>query len=163
GTPGPLRTARRPGHSLQLRVLEQAVVAVLTPDAGVLVAAEGAPEMWPAGAAVDADRPGLQLLGDLVGPHRIGMPDRRRQAVPAVVGDLDALLLAVERDRHADGPEDLVLGDSHGVGHVRKEGGLEEEPSVHIGRAAAAAGQAGALGRARGDVALDPLPLRLAD
>src|SRR5437764_10084569 len=38
-----LRTARRPGDGLQLRVLEQAVVAVLATDAGVLVAAEWAP------------------------------------------------------------------------------------------------------------------------
>src|SRR5438309_4286243 len=81
-----LGTAGRPGNGLQLRVLEQAVVAVFTADAGVLVAAEWAPEMWPAGTAVDADRPGLQFLGDLVGAHRIGVPDGGRQPVAAVVG-----------------------------------------------------------------------------
>src|SRR5207302_11045090 len=55
GMPGPLRPPRRLGDGLQLRVLQQSVVAVLTPDAGVLVAAEATPQMGAAGAAVDAD------------------------------------------------------------------------------------------------------------
>src|SRR5437763_3942105 len=74
-------TARRPGDGLQLRVLEHSVVAVLAADAGMLVAAEGSPEVRPARAAVDRHRSRLHLLGDLVGAHGIGMPDRCRQPV----------------------------------------------------------------------------------
>src|SRR5947199_10716502 len=124
-TPNHSRTAGRPGDGLQLRVLEEPVVPVLTADAGVLVAAEGAPQMRAASAAVEADRSRLHLLGDLVGAHGVGVPDRRGESVPAVIGDADPLLLAVEANHDADGPEALVLGNRPRAGDVGEGRGLE--------------------------------------
>src|SRR3954451_10361722 len=69
-----LGAAGRPGHGLELGVLEQPVVAVLASDAGLLVAAERTPQVGTTAATVDAHGARLDLLRDLKGPDRIRVP-----------------------------------------------------------------------------------------
>ena len=89
--------------------------------------------------------------------------DASAQPVDRVVGQPHGILvLARVGDDGEHRPEDLLLGDAHVVG-ADEDGGLVEEALVEALRPLAPGQELGALFHARGDVALDPLALLLAD
>lgn len=75
------------------------------------------------------------------------------EAVAAVVGEGDGLVLVVEGDHGEDGTEDLLLGDAHAVVYAGEDGRLDEPASVV--RGLAAEGEPGAFALSDVDVVED--------
>src|SRR3546814_11990015 len=73
-------------HALGLEELLEAVHAVLAAVARLLVATEGSGRVER--PAVDLDLAGADLLGDLLGPLRVGAPHTPGEAVGRGVGDI---------------------------------------------------------------------------
>ena len=136
----------------------------LAADAGLLVAA-------PLGlrdvrvVVVDPDRAHPQPGRDALGLAGVLGPDRAGQAVLAVVGDPDGLVLAGERLDRQHRAEGLVLGDRHVAAAAVEDGGqVVEAVGVRrvVGRLAPAP-QHRALGQAGGDVRRDLVAVPGAD
>src|SRR5436305_1994960 len=106
----PTSSRRGPGNGLGLEVLLETVDAVLPPDAALLVAAERHVRAVGA-AAVDVDRAGADPLGHGERAVERCGEDAAGQAVVAVVGDPDCVVVVLERDDDEDGAEDLLLRD----------------------------------------------------
>ena len=73
---------------------------------------------------VDPDVAGLDVANHAVHASQIPGPHARGQAVAAVVGDGDRLVVGVERDDHCDGPEDLLAADPQRVVLGHEQGGF---------------------------------------
>ena len=72
-----------------------------------------------------------------------GRDDSAGQAVAAVVGDAHRVVVVVEGDHHEHRPEDLLLGDGHGVVDVGEQRRLDEAALVEVRGPAAADDQRG--------------------
>src|SRR5207253_5630932 len=92
--PSSLSASAGPDDALQLGVGVEPEVAVVATDAAHLETAEGG--LVIALGGVDADVAGLQLLGDRVRASRVLRVHVVVEAVVAVVGDGDRLLVVVE-------------------------------------------------------------------
>src|SRR4051812_36650262 len=112
--------AHRHQDALQLAERGQPLRAVLAADPGALEAAERRAHVE--GVPVDAVGAGADLFGDLVAVIDVRRPHRSGEAVVAVVGDLDRLLLGVVGDHRQDRAEDLLLRDRHLGLHVGEYG-----------------------------------------
>src|SRR3990167_390830 len=112
----------------QLGVELQRVHTPFAADARLLAATEGGAQVAQE-PAVDPDDAGLDLPGDAVGARAVLGPDRRRQAIRQAVGQLDGLLVRVERADMAAGAEDF-LGD-----HRRIVGEASPDGRLHPGAA----------------------------
>ena len=147
------------------RLVEQVLLdrgrAVLTADAGLLVAAERRVEVRRVG--VDRVRAGPHAARDLEAARGIGREHAAGQAEAAVVRDADRVLVVVERDEGDDRAEDLLLGDRHVVAHVRQQRRLDVPALVQVLRHLAAGGDRRALVDGLLDVAEHPLAVRLGD
>ena len=112
--------------------------AVLTSDTAVLVAAERRVRAV-AGGAVEPDEARAQPSC-----HRQRAVQRTRhhvsgQAVGAVVGDPDGVLLVLVGNDSEDGPEDLLLRDGHLVVDVSEKRWADPEALVELFRRLGAA------------------------
>src|SRR5690606_33547166 len=116
----PLYLGRPAGYGLDLEEVLQPVLAALSAEARLLVAAEGA--AGAAARAVHLHHAAAKLARDAPGPFRVAGLDIARQAVGRVVGDLDRLFLRLERDHGKDRTEHLLARDRHVVGNVGKHG-----------------------------------------
>ena len=97
--------------------------------------------------AADAQRLGRQMrLGQVAGP------DRCRQTIDAVVGDLNGFLGGVEGDHREHRAKDLFGGDAHAVGHVVENGRLDIHATGLDQGALAATEQLGVFGMAGFDI-----------
>src|SRR5262245_49327698 len=94
-----------PDHGLQFAVRRQPVAAAVAPDATLLEATER--RLGMAADRVDAHVAGTQPRREAQGSGRVRREDVVVEAVVAVVGQSDGLLLVVERDDDHDRPEDL--------------------------------------------------------
>ena len=110
---------------------------------------------------VDPNRSGPDGAGGPEGLADVPGPDGGGQAVLGVVGLAGHLGHVVEREHGGHGAEDLLPGDAEVLGVGLEDRGRDEVPTGQgrIGRTLALVGQAGPLGGARVDVALDPVPL----
>src|SRR6476469_204187 len=120
-----------PHDRLHLAVGVQPPRAAVAADAAVLEAAER--RLMVALEGVDADVAGLQQLGDRHGPAGVAGEHVVVEAVGAVVGDRDRLVLVVERDGHDDRAEDLLAGRLHLVGGVGQECRRDVVAGVDLG------------------------------
>ena len=75
---------------------------------------------------IDPDDAGLHLPRDPVSAAHVPRPDRRRQTIVAVVGQLDRLGFGVEGGDVADGAEDLFAHAASVVTQAGQDGGLNE-------------------------------------
>src|SRR2546422_3068881 len=110
---------------LGLEVGVQPLAPQLTPEAALLVAAEGDGGVIDA-VAVDPHGPRLQRPR---GPMRlldIARPDAGRETVEGVVGPAQHLLEVLEPDDREDGAEDLLACDLHRVLDAGEHVGLEK-------------------------------------
>src|SRR3954451_19756210 len=103
-------------EALHLQQLLDGEPAVLAAVAGLLVAAERGHRVE--GAAVDLDLAGADAAGDADRAVLVGRPDAAGEAVVAVVGDTDSVLLVLVGLDREDRPEDLLLGDRHLGAHL---------------------------------------------
>ena len=165
--PRPISTERGLGaggevDGLELEVRLETLGAELAADARALVAAErGAPLH---GEPVDGVGAGADAAGDVDAVVDVGRPHRARQAVVAVVGDADGVGLVVVGDDRQHRTEDLLLGDASSCCRRRRRSSARRTSRVsRPAGPAATGGDAGAFGRALGDVALDPIALALGD
>src|SRR5262249_10387660 len=102
--PGPKEASTRDDRRLLPGEFQRVVVpvaAVLETDYGQLVTRLQ--------VRVHPYAPGLDSTDHPVRAAEIPGPYARREAERAIVGDRQRLLLGVERDRHRDRPEDLLL------------------------------------------------------
>src|SRR5580658_1630605 len=144
------RPSSRPGDRLGLEVLLESGQPVLPADAALLVTAEGHVDAV-GGATVDAHHPAPHPTGHGHGPIR-RPDDVARQAVVAVVGDADGVVVIFVGDETEHGTEDLLPGDRHRIVHVDEEGRLDEPALREVRRTAAARGQLRTFGLALLDV-----------
>src|ERR1700733_3009073 len=112
-------------NGLELGVLVHGLSAGLASPARLLVAAERQSRV--AGLiAVDPHLARLQRRGDPMRPRHVLRPHARPQPESGVVGRLQHLLVAVERDHRYHRAEYLLAGDPHVAGGVDHDGGLNE-------------------------------------
>src|SRR5688500_17063473 len=149
---------------LRLRVEVERAHAELPADAGHLVAAE-----WRLGmdraVRVHADHASLQRLRRAQRLADVAAPDGATEAVRRRVGELQRLLLRVERDDRDHRPEALLLGDPHVVRHA-VEDRRQEIRTIGQGRIVrfgAADDDGRAFAEPDLDVVLDPVALLRAD
>src|SRR5690606_5768873 len=143
---------------LVLQVGEEPFGAQLASQPAVLVAPEGGVRVE--GVHVDAAAAGADPAGDLHAVGRVGRPDRAAEAVVAVVGDPDGVVLVLVGDEDEDRPEDLLAGDAHVVGDVA-EHRRRDVPAAVVRPVQPAGDQLGALVLADADVVLHALLLPL--
>src|SRR5262249_17269091 len=105
----PSTRCNAPHEDLGLEKLFEAGLAVLPPAAAALVSAERRVRIRAAAAAVQRHGPGPDPPRDVERAAGVGAPDRTRQPELGVVGDCYRVGVGVERDHHADRPEDLLL------------------------------------------------------
>lgn len=110
---------------------------------------------------VNPDGTGLEGVADTDSRVEVVGVDGGGEAIGAIVGEVDDLLLGLELGHGADGAEDLLAHDLHVRGHAAEDGGLDEVALVAV--AAAARLERGAVLLAVLDVAHDPVVLQLAD
>src|SRR4051794_10317756 len=140
---------------LGLAILVETRAAELTADAGLLVAA-------PLGlghvgvVVVDPDRPHPQPAGDALCLAGVLRPHRTGQAVEAVVGDPDRIVLVGEGLDGEHRSERLLLGYRHVAAHVVEDGGQVVVTVAELlgGRPLPAAAERRPLGDTSGDIGL---------
>src|SRR5688572_4280372 len=86
---------------------------------------------------IDPDHAGAQLRGEAMGAVEVAGPDRGGQAVVAVVGERQRLLVAVERLQRDDRAEDLVAV-ARALRPQAFDDGRRDEPAWPVERLAAA-------------------------
>ena len=102
---------------------------------------------------------GMQFVSGFDSPVKILREYRTGQAVSGIVGLSDNILVIVELDDDAHGPEDLFADDLHAGFALGKDGGLDEETFGAV--AFATEVTCSALGFAGLDVSHYTLPGRL--
>ena len=123
--------AKANADSLGLSVVGKRVLAKLTANTRLLVAAEG--HLVVQGVVgVDPDGAGAQGVGDLNGGVEVLGVHGGGEAVGRVVAELDGVLLGLELGDGADGAENLLLHDLHVLGHVGEDGRLDEVALVTL-------------------------------
>src|SRR5919106_4908978 len=114
-------------HALLLQVLADRAEPALAPDARALVAAERR-HVAHRPVGVDPHGAGLEALGHGERPFDALGPDAGREAVDGAVGDLESLLVVVERHDREDWAEHLLVGDPHLWRDLGEDRGLDEPP-----------------------------------
>src|SRR5512137_645959 len=101
-------------RSLDLRVAQQSLEALVAALAGLLVAEErhGGVAMVP---AVDVQRAGLEFTDGVMRRAQVARPHRCLQPVDRVVGDAQGVVESVNLDQSGDRTEDFLLRDGHAV------------------------------------------------
>ena len=147
---------RNCGDAADLGVAQHAMLAILPAEAGFLVAGVMRLHLL-AVRAVDVKLAEVEILR---GPHRrlvVGGEDIGRQAVPAVVGDAEGLVIRRNRSDRHDRPEHLFAHDIHRWLHVSDYRGLHpiSAGEFRAARPAAADDYARPLAFARSTAAMD--------
>src|SRR5215510_1922692 len=106
---------------LDVDELADAVLRQLASVAGALDAAEGHARVG-LDDAVDEDRPGLDLLGQMLGAPAVPRPQRGAESKGRVVGQPDGVVLVLRPDKRRDGPERLLIEGRHTLVHFREHG-----------------------------------------
>src|SRR5271165_4028574 len=107
------------GDGFDFGVLLKSVLTEFAPQAGLLESAKrrgGVEDV----VAVYPDGTRTNVVRYVEGLGHVLRPDRGGQAVHVGVGPLDKVVQIAELEDAHDGPEDLFLGDLHGVLHIRK-------------------------------------------
>src|ERR1700730_10985970 len=130
------------GGVLLLGVLVQCVRSALAAEPALLVTAEGVVRVDHV-PVVDVDHPGLQAAGYVKSPLLVAAPDAGRQPVAGVIGDRDGLVDRVVGQDGQYGPEDLLPGDDHVVGHVGEDRRLDPVAGLELRPAGGAAADDG--------------------
>src|SRR5436305_1088012 len=151
-------SSARPDDALQLAVGVQPEVATIAAHTTHLEPAERCLQVALGGVDADVTRP--QLPGHPEGPRRVLRVHVVVEAVLAVVGEGDGLVLAVHGDHHHDGVEGLLPGQPHVVAALGEQRRLDVVPAFQGGGPAAAGDQFCSFVDPEADVVLDPLALR---
>lgn len=112
-------------NGLGLRKGAKSKLSHLSAQAALLCSSEGCRAMDHADA-VDAHDARVEPGGQTQGPVDVLREDAGHQAVHAIVGAIDDLLLRLELVEDGDGAEDLVFVDGGVGGGVGKQGRLDE-------------------------------------
>src|SRR5271156_1677034 len=100
-------------------------MATFTAPSRLLVAAER--QGWIKHVvAVEPHRSGAKLGSDTVRFADVARPDRGRESVDRIVGELDDLVRIIEGNCSDDGAKDFLADDFHVRLHVDQDGGLDE-------------------------------------
>src|SRR6266849_2069844 len=119
------------GDVLLLGVFVQCVRPALAAEPALLVTAEGVVRVDHV-PVVDVDHPGLQAAGHVEGSLLVAAPYTGRQPVAGVVGDRDGLVDRVVGQDRQYGPEDLLSGDGHVVGHAGEDRRLDPVAGLEL-------------------------------